>query len=636
MENSSKSFLSFDGTQSTAENGDAFSSLSSDDQPIYLDDIEARQQERDQRRQERESEAKIPTETVAETPKRPRGRPRKMKPETPKTPSTEESAVANFSPTTEANSPAENEGEMTKTSGEMKRNSRNNGRRGNGQSEGISHSTRNNNPRRNASAFDHSNANNNPRKPEIRSNNPRNRTVKNATNGPRLPFGNLREWEKIRTFQSAETLAIEAFGDNSPFNFNEVYELPLKALAELADSMEFQVQNGNSQRKQILLACLQQSAQNRIPILISGILELLPDGNGYLIYGHDNYALSEMSAFIPRALIKEWGVRRGQYLTIHCCISEENVTVPCALKITAVMGKDPSEAAAMPNFKDLIPYYPRQRIILENADVSTAYNLSMRIVDLLTPIGLGQRGLIVAPPRTGKTMLLQAIANAIHRNRPDVHLMVLLIDERPEEVTDFRRMAQGEVYASTFDELADNHIHLAEMVIETARRRVENGEHVIILLDSITRLARAYNAVMPTSGRVLSGGIDANALQGPKSFFGSARNIEGGGSLTILGTALVETGSRMDDVIFEEFKGTGNMELNLDRELAEKRIFPAINVSKSGTRKEELLYHPDELARVYIIRRAMGGIAPADAMDMLLQRMKKTASNAEFLMSVNR
>jgi transcription termination factor Rho len=311
-----------------------------------------------------------------------------------------------------------------------------------------------------------------------------------------------------------------------------------------------------------------------------------------------------------------------------------NMSPLYAVKLVNAMGKPPQEVASLPLFRDLVPYYPTERILLESSAANSLQSLSMRIVDLLTPIGLGQRGLIVAPPKTGKTMLLQAIANAIVANRPDVHLMVLLIDERPEEVTDFRRMAKGEVFASTFDEYADSHLQVAEMVIESARRRVECGEHVVILLDSITRLARAYNTVMPSSGRVLSGGIDANALQGPKSFFGSARNIEGGGSLTILGTALIETGSRMDDVIYEEFKGTGNMELYLDRELAEKRIYPAIHPGKSGARREELLYHPEELARIHVLRRSINDISLQEAMSMLIQRLHRTSNNVEFLMSV--
>jgi transcription termination factor Rho len=454
----------------------------------------------------------------------------------------------------------------------------------------------------------------------------------------RLPFGNLREWDRLRSTQCLEGLANEYFDDIAPLNFNDVYGLNVSQLQELATSLEMGESVRPGQRKRVLQFCLQRAVENHTPIVVDGLLAILPDGNGYLAYGADNYQVSDFSAFVPRCLIRYFGLRRGQQLSAQAMWANPNPNVQalCAIKLSRVMGKDPHEASSFAQFHDLVPYYPTERIFLESAEASAAQNLSMRIVDLLAPIGLGQRGLIVAPPRTGKTMLLQAIANSIAANRPQAHLMVLLIDERPEEVTDFRRMAKGEVFASTFDEYADNHLHVAEMVIENARRRVECREHVVILLDSITRLARAYNTVMPSSGRVLTGGIDANALQGPKSFFGSARNIEGGGSLTILGTALVETGSRMDDVIFEEFKGTGNMELHLDRDLAERRIYPAINIGKSGTRKEELLYHPDELARIHMLHRAIHGVAPHEAMDMLIQRVRKTNSNVEFLMSVNR
>jgi transcription termination factor Rho len=298
------------------------------------------------------------------------------------------------------------------------------------------------------------------------------------------------------------------------------------------------------------------------------------------------------------------------------------------------MGLKPEAIAAITPFEELVPYYPLKRILLEATEIHK--DVSMRAVDLLTPVGFGQRGLIVAPPRTGKTVLLQNIANSISNNFPDVKLILLLIDERPEEVTDFRRHTKGEVVSSTFDEAPENHIHCAEMVGEKARRLVEQGHHVVILLDSITRLARAYNALASNAGKIMSGGLEATALQKPKRFFGAARNIEGAGSLTIMATALVDTGSRMDEIIFEEFKGTGNMELHLDRGLVEKRIFPAINIDRSGTRKEELIYHPDEMQRVYGLRRAMQGIPSVEAMEMFLTRLKKTKSNAEFLMSLNR
>jgi transcription termination factor Rho len=306
--------------------------------------------------------------------------------------------------------------------------------------------------------------------------------------------------------------------------------------------------------------------------------------------------------------------------------------------LESVNGQAPEQVLTLTPFEELTPYYPTTRILLEMADCAPPWDsIAKRTIDLLTPIGLGQRGLIVAPPRTGKTVLLQNIAHSIRRNQPEAHLIILLVDERPEEVTDFRRQVKGaEIISSTFDENAESHVHAAEMVIEKSRRMVEFGQHVIILLDSITRLARAYNTMMPSSGKILSGGVEANALQRPKRFFGSARNIEGGGSLTILGTALVETGSRMDEVIFEEFKGTGNMELQLDRALADKRIFPAISFEKSGTRKEELLYHPEEMAKIYSLRRAMKGVPSNEAMEMLIQRVKKTKTNAEFLMTINR
>jgi transcription termination factor Rho len=313
---------------------------------------------------------------------------------------------------------------------------------------------------------------------------------------------------------------------------------------------------------------------------------------------------------------------------------QEGEASPAALVVRSVMESDPELAKKVTAFEDLVPYYPLKRILLETPEV--AKDISMRTVDLLTPVGFGQRGLIVAPPRTGKTVLMQNIANSIVRNHPEAILIVLLVDERPEEVTDFRRTVKAEVVSSTFDESAESHVHLAEVTIEKARRLVETGKHVVILLDSITRLARAYNNLAANSGKIMTGGIEASALQKPKRFFGSARNIEDGGSLTILGTALVETGSKMDEVIFEEFKGTGNMELHLDRGLSDKRIFPALNIERSGTRKEELIYHPEEMLRIHSLRRAMQGVPSAEAMEMLLQRLKKTKTNAEFLMSLNR
>ena len=366
----------------------------------------------------------------------------------------------------------------------------------------------------------------------------------------------------------------------------------------------------------------------------TGVLDLNDAGQGFVVHRHNSYRLYPESTFVPAVLVKHHGLRRGQEIEVLAQAPKAGERCPAAVRIVSVMGTSPEQAREVTSFEELVPYYPTSRILVEAPEIHK--DISMRAVDLLTPIGFGQRGLIVAPPRTGKTVLLQNIANSITHNYPEVTLILLLIDERPEEVTDFRRHTKGEVVSSTFDEAPESHIHAAEMVIERARRLVEIGKHVVILLDSITRLARAYNALAGNSGKIMSGGIEANALQRPKRFFGSARNIEGGGSLTILGTALIDTNSRMDEVIFEEFKGTGNMELHLDRGLSDKRIFPAINIDRSGTRKEELIYHPDEMLRVYGLRRAMQGIPPVEAMDMFIQRLKKTRTNTEFLLSLNR
>ncbi len=420
----------------------------------------------------------------------------------------------------------------------------------------------------------------------------------------------------------------------APLDFNEIYESSMSALISSAKAFGIPVFRNPVRRplvKKILRAAF---AENR-PISIRGTLELLADGNGLLLYACDSYRVKELSAFVPQVLISKFGLQRGHDVEAVAFPPMKGETAPIVVRVTSVMGGDPAEVKDLTPFTELTPYYPTERIMLETDDGVPWNNLSMRCVDLLCPIGLGQRGLIVAPPRTGKTVLLQAIANAIAKNCPDAHLIVLLVDERPEEVTDFRRKTtRGEVISSTFDETAENHVHVAEMVIERARRMVERGKDVIILLDSITRLARAYNTLMPNGGKILSGGVEAGALSKPKRFFGSARNIEGGGSLTILGTALVDTGSKMDEVIFEEFKGTGNMELDLDRDLANKRIYPAINFERSGTRKEELLYHPQEMQCVYSMRRAMKGVPSIEAMEMLISRMKKTKTNAEFLITL--
>ncbi|MBQ9758221.1 MAG: transcription termination factor Rho, partial [Opitutales bacterium] len=394
----------------------------------------------------------------------------------------------------------------------------------------------------------------------------------------------------------------------APIDFNEVYESSMPLLISAAKSFGIPVFR-NPVRRPLVKKILRAAFAESRPIKICGTLELLADGNGLLLYGCDSYRVKELSAFVPKSLIEKYGLQRGHDVEAIAFPPMKGETAPIVVHVSSIMGAEPESVKDLTPFTELTPYYPTERIMLETDNTVEWNNLSMRCVDLLCPIGLGQRGLIVAPPRTGKTVLLQAIANSIAKNKPNAHLIVLLVDERPEEVTDFKRKTKhGEVISSTFDENAENHVHVAEMVIERARRMVELGKDVIILLDSITRLARAYNTLMPNGGKILSGGVEAGALSKPKRFFGSARNIEDGGSLTILGTALIDTGSKMDEVIFEEFKGTGNMELDLDRDLANKRIYPAINFERSGTRKEELLYHPQEMQCVYSMRRAMKGV----------------------------
>ncbi len=391
--------------------------------------------------------------------------------------------------------------------------------------------------------------------------------------------------------------------------------------------------DGVPNRKQLLGAVFAAVAEKKIPLLDTGCLDLTDRGFGFVVHASVNYRLYPENSFLSEGFVRKHGLKRGHLVEVQVQAPQGNDRCPAVVRLRKVMGGEPGEILRITPFEELTPYYPLQRIWLERPDQK---DVSMRMVDIVTPVGFGQRGLIVAPPRTGKTVLLQNIANSIAINSPTAKLIILLIDERPEEVTDFRRHCKGEIVSSTFDETPESHVHCAEMVIEKARRMVEQGDHVVILLDSITRLARAYNALASNSGKIMSGGLEANALQKPKRFFGSARNIEGAGSLTILGTALIDTGSRMDEIIFEEFKGTGNMELHLDRDLVNKRIFPALNIDKSGTRKEELIYHPEELARIYSLRRAMQGVPAADSMDMLIGRLKKTKTNAEFLLSLNR
>jgi len=448
-------------------------------------------------------------------------------------------------------------------------------------------------------------------------------------------FDSLVEWE---LFQDADALSklVEEVATGEPLDYNEVYNLKVPEMEQWAkdNGVEW---DGPPSRRKLLRAILAKAGEDQRVIKAKGIVEELEDGIGFVTFSEDSYRLRTESPYIAPQLFNQYGLQRGHEVEVIIHAPREEDTTPFVIKVDTVMGMEPEAAQHLTPFKELVPYYPTDRIIMESEQgrLGKWDNISMRIVDLLSPVGLGQRGLIVAPPRTGKTVLLQGIANAIRTNKPEVHLIVLLVDERPEEVTDFKRSVKGaEVISSTFDESAESHVHAAEMVSEKARRMVEAGQDVIILLDSITRLARAYNTMMPSSGKILSGGVEASALQKPKRFFGSARNIEDGGSLTILGTALVETGSKMDEVIFEEFKGTGNMELHLDRELSNKRVFPALSFEKSGTRKEGLLYHPDEMQKVYGLRRAMKGVGSVEAMEMLIQRVKKTQTNAQFLMSL--
>ncbi|MDQ1473252.1 MAG: transcription termination factor Rho [Bryobacterales bacterium] len=414
----------------------------------------------------------------------------------------------------------------------------------------------------------------------------------------------------------------------------DLVELKDKSIVDLNNiAKEMGVQNAAGFRKQeLIFKILQTQAEKSGLIFSEGVLECLPDGFGFLRAPEYNYLPGPDDVYVSPSQIRRFDLRTGDTVSGQIRPPKEGERYFALIKVDAINFEPPEEARNKIFFDNLTPLYPNGRLKLE----TVKDNFSGRVMDLVTPIGKGQRGLIVAPPRTGKTMLLQNIANSVTTNHPEVTLIVLLIDERPEEVTDMQRSVRGEVISSTFDEPATRHVQVAEMVIEKAKRLVEHKKDVVILLDSITRLARAYNTIVPPSGKVLSGGVDSNALQRPKRFFGAARNIEEGGSLTIIATALVDTGSRMDDVIFEEFKGTGNMEIHLDRKLIEKRVFPAIDINKSGTRKEELLMPPDELNRVYILRRVLSPLSPVETMELLLDKLAKTRTNGEFLASMSR
>jgi transcription termination factor Rho len=413
-------------------------------------------------------------------------------------------------------------------------------------------------------------------------------------------------------------------------NIAELKEMNISALAKVAKDLG--VAGATGMRKQELIFKILQAQTEQSGLIFSeGVLECLPDGFGFLRAPEYNYLPGPDDIYVSPSQIRKFDLRTGDTISGQIRPPKEGERYFALIKVEAVNFEPPEAARERILFDNLTPLYPQDRIGLE----TTKDNLSARVMDLMTPIGKGQRGLIVAAPRTGKTMLLQNIANSITANHPEVVLIVLLIDERPEEVTDMQRSVHGEVISSTFDEAASRHVQVAEMVIEKAKRLVEHKRDVVILLDSITRLARAYNTVVPPSGKVLSGGVDSNALQRPKRFFGAARNIEEGGSLTIMATALIETGSRMDDVIFEEFKGTGNMEIHLDRKLVDKRVFPSIDINKSGTRKEELLLAKEELNRVWILRKVLSPLSQVEAMELLLDKMGKTKSNAEFLGSMS-
>ena len=410
----------------------------------------------------------------------------------------------------------------------------------------------------------------------------------------------------------------------------QLKEMNISALTQVAKDLN--IQGASGMRKQELIFKILQAQTEKSGFIFSeGVLETLPDGFGFLRAPDYNYLPGPDDIYVSPSQIRKFDLRTGDTVSGQVRPPKDGERYFALIKVEAVNFEHPDEARNKIFFDNLTPLYPNERLKLE----TTKENLSGRVLDLLTPIGKGQRGLIVAPPRTGKTMLLQTIANSITQNHPEVILIVLLIDERPEEVTDMQRSVNGEVISSTFDEPASRHVQVAEMVIEKAKRLVEHKRDVVILLDSITRLARAYNTIVPPSGKVLSGGVDSNALQRPKRFFGAARNIEEGGSLTIIATALIDTGSRMDDVIFEEFKGTGNMEINLDRKLVDKRVFPAIDINRSATRKEELLVPKDELNRIWILRKVLNPLSTVEAMELLLDKMSKSKTNADFLASMS-
>ena len=450
---------------------------------------------------------------------------------------------------------------------------------------------------------------------------------------PAPPDDKPIEFEDLDTNKRYEM--IKRGGGQRGTHLSELQHMTMPELLAIAKEETIEDYTGLKKQDLIFKILKERVKQNGL-MFGEGTLEILPDGFGFLRSPDYNYLPCPDDIYISPSQIRRFGLKTGVTVAGQIRPPKENERYFALLRVEAINFEDPEKVANLISFDDLCPLHPITRFHLELLDEPLEIN--MRVIDMVTPIGKGQRGLIVAPPRTGKTVLLQKMANSILKNHPDIYVIVLLIDERPEEVTDMARTVCGpraEVVSSTFDEPASRHVQVAEMVIEKARRMVEFGHDVVILLDSITRLARAYNTEIPHSGKILSGGVDANALHKPKRFFGAARAIQNGGSLTILATALIDTGSRMDEVIFEEFKGTGNMELHLDRRLVEKRIWPAIDVNRSGTRREELLFDPEELKRVWVLRRVLNDMNPVEAMELLTNRLRKTKSNAEFLMSMN-
>jgi transcription termination factor Rho len=454
-----------------------------------------------------------------------------------------------------------------------------------------------------------------------------------------LPFvpDNPRPKPKIRQpYVPRDTLKRLSLVSNAKRRPMNLQELKRKSPAELlAFAEELEIDNASTLRKQdMLFAILKQLADNDVPILGDGVLEVLSDGFGFLRSPEANYLAGPDDIYVSPSQVRRFGLRTGDTVEGQIRAPRDGERYFALLKVNQINFDEPDRLRQRINFDNLTPLYPEEKIQLEFDD-PTRRDLTTRVIDLITPLGKGQRALIVSPPRAGKTVMLQNIAHAIAANHPEVYLLVLLIDERPEEVTDMARSVKGEVISSTFDEPAQRHVQVAEMVIEKAKRLVEHKRDVVILLDSITRLARAYNTVVPSSGKVLTGGVDANALQRPKRFFGAARNIEEGGSLSIIATALIDTGSRMDEVIFEEFKGTGNSEIILDRKVADKRTFPSIDITKSGTRKEELLVDRGVLSKMWVLRRVLTPMGTVDGLEFLINKLKETKSNSEFFDAMN-